>query len=102
MFGDRGDCDPAFLTWLEAVKTHQDNSAVKSTLAEDELTEILVRGDEHATFSRCRLQNVLVYESWALLSHIRDIVTGRSKSFNDLTVDPFVAGEPQVIQVGSG
>jgi hypothetical protein len=37
-----------------------------------------------------------------LFSHIRDIVTGRSKSFDDWTVDAFVAGEPQAIQVGSG
>ena len=102
MFGDRCRCHPALLTRIEAVKTHQDDSAVKSTLAEDELAEILVGGDEHATFSRCRLQDVLIYESGALFSHIRDIVARRSKSFDDWTVDAFVTREPQAFQVGSG
>jgi hypothetical protein len=37
-----------------------------------------------------------------LFSHIRDIVTRRSKSFDDWTVDAFVTREPQAIQVGSG
>ncbi len=45
-----------------------------ATLAEYELTAILVCRDEYPTLPRSRLQHILVYESGILFSHVGHIV----------------------------
>ena len=73
------------------MESQQHDPTVESILAKHELAEILVRRDQHATLSRRRLENVLVFDPRPLFSHIGDVVTCSSKCLDDWAVDALVA-----------
>jgi hypothetical protein len=83
-------------------ETNQQNSLAGTLLPENELTKVLVGGDQESACLTCELQHEFVTDPGIKLGYVGDLEPVQAKAINDLPIDTFVGDELQAASWGMG
>lgn len=97
----RGD-DLGFPVWIQSTQSKENHSTGYLFPPKDELTEILVRGNQESLCVTGILQYGFIVDTGVKLSDVDHVVAIPTQTIDDLPIDTLVGDDPHAASSGMG